>query len=212
AELVTIGKAFDVARSGEYDCVIFDGPATGHALAMLGAPRTFSRLGAIGPVTREAAELARRLADPAFAAYVGVTAPEPMAVEELFMLARSLPSTVGRGLDLVVVNAVHPDRFSDEEARRLREAAERGPGRALLEAVLAGHRRARREAEQVRRVRAQLDVPVVTVPFAFGAGPARGAAPAAAEHAVALAGAARTEPAPLAGNAAARVSGVPELR
>jgi anion-transporting ArsA/GET3 family ATPase len=188
AELVTIGKAVDLARSGEYDCVIVDGPATGHALAMLAAPRTFAELAPVGPVAREAAELTRRLADRSFTAYVGVAAPEPMAVEELLELERRLPLTVGHGLDLIVVNAVHPDRFSDDDARRLQTAADRGPGRAVLEAVLVEHRRARREADQVRRLRALAGAQVAAVPFVFGVTvrrtPARGAPPAGPDPAV----------------------------
>jgi anion-transporting ArsA/GET3 family ATPase len=179
AEMVTIGKVVDLARGGGYDSVIVDAPATGHALALLAAPRTFAELARTGPVTREAAEVERWLADPANTAYVGVAAPEPMAVEELSELQAALPALVGHGLDLVVVDAVHPDRFSDDDARRLQAAADGGPGRALLEAVLVEHRRARREAEQVRRARALIDAPVVTIPFVFGVSARRTPAPAA---------------------------------
>jgi anion-transporting ArsA/GET3 family ATPase len=163
AELVTIGQAVDFAVDPAHDCVIVDGPATGHALGMLAAPRTFAELAPVGPVAHEAAELRRRLTDPAFTAYVGVAAPEPMAVEELLESDRGLP----RGFDLVVVNAVHADRFSDEDALRLEAAAERGPGRALLDAVLVEHRRARRESAQVQRLREHTRAPVIEVPFVF---------------------------------------------
>ena len=184
AELVMVGKAIDLARAGKHDCVIVDAPATGHALAMLGAPRTFASLAPLGPVAHEAAELGRRLADPAQTAYVGVTAPEELAVAELFDLERDLPEVVGRGLDLVVVNGVHPDRFSDEVAQRLQTAG--------LDAVLAEHRLARRQAERVAEVRRGAQAPVVTLAFEFPpADPSRSHTRAAAGAAGVDAGAGR---------------------
>jgi anion-transporting ArsA/GET3 family ATPase len=164
AELVTIGKLADEARRGR---VVVAGPSTGHALAMLAAPRTFAGLEIAGRVGTEAGELRSRLEDPAFAAYVGVALAEPMAVAELIQLAERLPATIGRGLDLVVVNALHPDRFSDADAERLQAAARRGPGRGLLEAVLVEHRRARRERERVDEIREHVAAPVIALPFVY---------------------------------------------
>jgi anion-transporting ArsA/GET3 family ATPase len=161
AELVTIGKVVDQARRGR---VIVDGPSTGHALAMLAAPRTFSRVTSAGPLGRETNALRERLKDPAFTTYVGVTLPEPMAVAELLELERDLPGTVGRGLDLIVVNAVHPDRFSDQEARCLSEVSARWPA---LEDVLVEHRRARREAAQVNELRRRSPAPVIALGFVY---------------------------------------------
>jgi anion-transporting ArsA/GET3 family ATPase len=165
AELVTIGKLADEARGGAH--VIVDGPSTGHARAMLEAPHTYAELAPAGPVAREARSLHERLQDPAFAAYVGVALPEPMAIAELLELQAGLPATLGRGLDLIVVNAVHPDRFSDADAERLAAIAARGPGRAPLEAVLVEHRRARREREQIRELTGQATAPVVCLPFVY---------------------------------------------
>ena len=173
AEMVVIGKAVDLASQDDYDCVIVDGPATGHALGMLGAPQTFAGLVAGGPVATEARRVGERLADPAFAAYVGVTLPEPMPVTELLDLQRALPALVGRGLDLVVVNAVHPDRFSDADAQRLRAVARRSPVGGPLKTVLAEHRRARREAEQITQLRERVNAPVITLPFVFPPATAR---------------------------------------
>jgi anion-transporting ArsA/GET3 family ATPase len=161
AELLTIGKVADVASRRR---VIADGPATGHALAMLSSPRTYAEMAPAGPIAHEARALQRRLEDPAFTAYVGVALPEPMAVAELLELDQALPRALGRGLDLVVVNAVHPDRFSDDDAERLREERARCP---LLRTVLVEHRRARRQAAQVACLREQLSVPVIELPFVF---------------------------------------------
>jgi len=161
AELVELGKAIDLARAGRYDRVILDGPATGHALAMLAAPRTFARIAGHVPIGEEAAALERYLRDST--TYVGVTLPEPMPIAELLELEAALPELVGRGLDEIVVDAVHPLRFTDAEAERI--AAVAG-----LEPVVAEHRRAVRQHEQVEGLRAAAHAPVRTVPFMFDYG------------------------------------------
>jgi anion-transporting ArsA/GET3 family ATPase len=158
AELVELGKAIDEARGGRYDRVIVDGPATGHALAMLAAPRTFARIAGRVPIGEEAAGLERFLRDST--TYVGVTLPEPMAVAELLELEHALPETVGRGLEEIVVAALHPLRFTDAEAERLAEFP-------ALEPVVIEHRRAARQHEEVERLRAAARAPVRMLPFVF---------------------------------------------
>ena len=167
-ELVTIGKAVDLARSDDYDLVVVDGPSTGHALGMLAAPATVGRVAAVGPIGQQARALHRFLADRERAAYVGVSLPEEMSVRELIALEAGLRETLGRGLDLVVVDGVYPDRFTDAEAARLRRLAVRGGAAAVpLHCALAEHRQARDHAERVRGLRARTAAPVVTLPFVF---------------------------------------------
>ena len=158
AELVELGKAIEEARGGRYDRVIVDGPATGHALAMLAAPNTFARIAGHVPIGVEAAGLERFLCDST--AYIGVTLPEPMAIAELLELEHALPDVVGHGLDEIVVDMVHPLRFTDAEAERIASVA--GPG---LAPVLAEHRRARRQREQIDALRAATPTPVRELPF-----------------------------------------------
>jgi len=161
-EIVTIGKAVDLARSSD-DLVIVDGPATGHALGMLSAPQTIGRVATAGPVGAQARAVHEFLADPERTDYVGVALPEEMPVHELLDLDAGLQQTMGRGLDLVVVDGVYPDRFSDAEAERLRDLADIGAVRAAL----SMHRVARAHAEHVRRLRRDVSAPVITLPFVF---------------------------------------------
>lgn len=166
-ELVTIGKAIDLARQAEspdFDLVVADAPSTGHALGMLDAPRTVGEVARLGSVGTQARELRDFLRDPASAGYVGVSLPEEMPVEEVLELEQRLPDAVGRGLDLIVVNAVYPDRFSDEDAEHLRRVADRFP---VTRVALAQHRRARAHAAQVARLREQSHAPVLTLPYLF---------------------------------------------
>ena len=161
-EMLTIGKAVDLARSSG-DLVIVDGPATGHALAMLSAPQTIGRVARAGPVGSQARAVHDFLVDPERTGYIGVTLPEEMPVHELLELEAGLDEHLGRGLDLVVVDGVYPDRFSDAEAGRLRDLA----GCGSVRAALTEHRVARAHAEVVRRLARDVTAPLITLPFVF---------------------------------------------
>jgi anion-transporting ArsA/GET3 family ATPase len=167
-ELVTIGKVVDLARDrSDLDVVIADAPSTGHALAMLSDPRTVANVTPLGPIGAQARALDAFLRDPERTGYVGVALPEEMPLHELLDLDDGLHEAVGRGLDLIVVNGVYPDRFTDAEADRLRALARRGPGAAQLRAALDEHRQARIHADRVAWLLEHTRTPVVTLPFVF---------------------------------------------
>jgi anion-transporting ArsA/GET3 family ATPase len=167
-ELLTIGKVVDIARAGDHDVVVVDGPSTGHALGMLSAPSTVAGVASHGPVAGQARELHEFLCDPERTTYVGVSLPEEMSVHELVELDDGLRQTLDRGLDLVVVNGMYPDRFTDAEAEALRElATQRASGR--LDAALDEHRKARLHAARADWLRDRIAAPVVALPFLFGA-------------------------------------------
>jgi anion-transporting ArsA/GET3 family ATPase len=165
-ELLTVGKFVDVARAGDYDVVVVDGPSTGHALGMLSAPSAVAGIASHGPVTGQAHGLHEFLCNPERTTYVGVSLPEEMSVHELVELDDGLRRAVGRGLDLVVVNGVYPDRFTDSEADTLRELATRNPS-SWLDAALDEHDKARRHAARVGWLRDRIAAPVVELPFLF---------------------------------------------
>ena len=173
-ELVTIGKAADLARARAQDLVIVDGPATGHALAMLSAPATVGRVAPVGPVGEQARGLHDFLADSERTGFVGVSLPEEMSLHELLDLETGLHDSLGRGLELVVIDGVYPDRFTDAEAALLRQLSERTPAGGPLRSALTIHRNARAHAARVEWVRERMPAPVLTLPFVFSAelGPA----------------------------------------
>ena len=115
-ELLTVGKLWELAQDRRrtpgaepYDLVVVDAPATGHGLALLDAPRTFAGVAAAGPVARQARIIHGTLSDRDVTGIVAVSTPEEMPVNEVDYLRGEL----GDRLDLVVANAVRPDRFSD---------------------------------------------------------------------------------------------------
>jgi anion-transporting ArsA/GET3 family ATPase len=173
-ELIAIGKVLDLAgrgpdraRAAPYELVVVDAPSTGHALGMIETPGAVSQATARGPVAAQAQALRRVLADPLATGYVGASLPEEMSVHEVLALERGLHNAIGRGLDVIVVNGIYPDRFTDEEAGRLQQLATEVEWHEALRAALSAHRRARRHAAYVRRLRAQAHAPVVTLPCVF---------------------------------------------
>jgi len=170
-ELVTMGKVWDLAqmepRTGgpAYDLAIVDAPATGHGLAMFRAPSTYANIARLGPVGRHAERIDSFLRDAAQTGVLTVALPEEMPVNETVEFERALQRELEVTVDAIVVNAVHPSRFTKEDVRRLEEAGDTGKvARAAIEAALSEHRRARGEHAQVRRLRRAARAPVVTLP------------------------------------------------
>jgi anion-transporting ArsA/GET3 family ATPase len=175
-ELLTIGKVWELMSDprrtpGEepYDLVILDAPASGHGLALLGAPRTFSEAARLGPIHRQAGRIHATLSDPAQTAVVIVTLAEEMPVNETLELRAALDTRMGLDVALVVANGLVGDRLSDEEAATLETLA--APGDSPVGAALWAHRRARSQAEQMTRLRDGLPAAPVELPLFFAAGP-----------------------------------------
>ena len=189
-ELLTVGKAWELTLdprrtpgAAPYDVVVLDAPASGHGLALLAAPRTFSDAARVGPIHRQAGRIDAALRDPAQTALVAVALPEEMPVTETLELRGALRDRLGRDLDAVVANGIAPDRFTTAQAARLAELPPSDP----VHAALWSHARARAQRRQLRRLRAGLDAPPARLPHLFAAalGPGEAAALAAALEAIA---------------------------
>ncbi len=171
-ELLTIGKVWELAEERRrapgaraYDLVVLDAPASGHGVAMLAAPRTFSDAARVGPIHRQAGRIDADLRDPSRTALVAVATPEEMPVNETIELRAALADRIGQDLALVVVNGIVADRFTSAEAAALESAS--GPLDGPVAAALWSHVRARAQRGQLRRLRAGLDAPPARLPFVF---------------------------------------------
>jgi anion-transporting ArsA/GET3 family ATPase len=172
-ELLTIGKVWELTAAERrapgaepYDIVILDAPASGHGLALLGAPRTFSQAARVGPIHRQAGQIHATLSDPARTAVVAVALAEEMPVNETLELRSALRERMGLEVSLVVANGIVADRFTAAEADALRALDARAG--SPVAAALWEHERASAQKRQLRRLRAGLDSAPVKVPFAFG--------------------------------------------
>jgi anion-transporting ArsA/GET3 family ATPase len=154
-----------------YDLVIVDAPSTGHGLAFLRTPRTFRDTARVGPISRQAGKIDAFISDPRFTAVVAVALPEEMPVNETVDFERGLHQEMELELDAVVVNAVYPERFDDEEAERIEQAAagdgSSPPVDAALRAAILEHHRARSQRVELERLRRELHRDPLTLPFLF---------------------------------------------
>jgi anion-transporting ArsA/GET3 family ATPase len=177
-EMLSMVKVWELAEdrrpgggSGDYDLVVLDAPATGHALAMLRSPQMFAAIARVGPVARQARQVRELLADPARSAYLVVAQATEMAVTETLELREGLDEELSRELHAVVVNGTLPRRFKGEELRRI-GALNGDNGNATAgaarRAALAVHERASSQQSQIARLRRQ-EIGVVTLPFKFQA-------------------------------------------
>ena len=175
-ELCSVGKVWELAQlerrtsgAAPYDFVVVDAPATGHGVGILRTPRTFSEIARVGPIARQSSKIAATIADREFTGIVAVATPEEMAVNETFALRDALARD-RLPLDLVIVNALYPPRFDDEEVARLGRALARARsplGRTALRAALSEHARTATQHEQRARLNGALDAEVIELPYLF---------------------------------------------
>lgn len=112
-DLLLLGKVRELfrrekPRRGEpvYDLVVVDAPATGHALSLVGFPRTLLRTMPPGPLRTLGRDLDDLLSDASRSALVVVAEPAELAAREAEELIAVAASKGGLATGLVVVNRV----------------------------------------------------------------------------------------------------------
>jgi anion-transporting ArsA/GET3 family ATPase len=171
-----LGKAFYHAcpPKGEpdYDLVIVDAPATGHALDMLRVPFVIESVAPPGLLRRDAARAAKMFRDPERAGAVLVTLPEYMPANETIELSNALANELEVPVLHLVINRVLDVLFAEHERPILEglpsAIADDSEIRGL---AVAGKRRALREtiqARAVRRMRSHIDAPCAELPYYNG--------------------------------------------
>ena len=175
-EMVTMGKLWFMleqrAAHGDrprWDAVVVDAPATGHGLALLGTPRTFTGLARTGRVHDQAGMIASLLTDPERAAVVLVARPEELPVTEAGEAADALRERLGIRLALVVANGVEDVPFAERRDALEQLAARDGtlPPLAAAAVATAVTGLERRDAQQVevRRLALRTGLEPVRLPL-----------------------------------------------
>lgn len=177
-DLVVLGKIKQLERSGEWDLIVVDGPAAGHAITFLMAAAGLLDAASSGPVHEQARAVQEMLADPERSQVVLVTLPETTPVNELIETSYAIEERVGVRLGPIVVNRV-------DTAAPLPDPASVSFGRAMAQvddAVAAARfRRDRRKVQDDELARLDADVPIAQVHL-----PARPTANVSAGDVVAL--------------------------
>ena len=134
-DIIVLGKLKQIERNGAYDLVLVDGPAAGHAVTFLLAPRSLLDTVRSGPIRSQAEEVLAMLGDATRCQVVLVTVPETTPINELVETAYALEERVGVQLGPVVVNGVDdgpPIDIPDGAASQLVAAAEYRTARRAL--------------------------------------------------------------------------------
>jgi anion-transporting ArsA/GET3 family ATPase len=168
-ELVSLVRVAELCED-RHDLVVLDAPASGHALAMLAAPRTFAAVVRSGPLAERGEGVRDLLEDAHSSAYVVVAYATEMAVSETLELERELHRGIGRDVDAVIVNGAVSRRFTRAElaqiaaataaedppsARRRRFGSRAELALAAARAAEAITRRGRTQDGQLARLRHQ---------------------------------------------------------
>ena len=148
-DIVVLGKVKQYERSHEYDLVVVDGPAAGHAVTFLMSATGLADAVRGGPVRSQADDVLELLADPERCMAVLVTLPETTPVNETIETAYALEDDVGIRLGPIVVNgvdqgtalpetdgmeaALRTDELDDTSRSMLREAARFRRSRRAME-------------------------------------------------------------------------------
>lgn len=120
-EILTIGKIANEARSGAWDAVVVDAPATGHVVDLLAAPETLQELVKVGPLAEQTQWISDLLRDPDISGVITVTTSEALPVSESLELLERLVETTQVDPIGFVVNRL-PDLLDEagyDEAQRL---------------------------------------------------------------------------------------------
>jgi anion-transporting ArsA/GET3 family ATPase len=171
-DILLLGKVKQLERAGVADLIVLDAPAAGHAITFLQSARSLLDTVSVGPINAQARDVLELLEDHRRCQVVLVTIPEETPVNEAVETAFSLEDRVGIGLGPIVVNGLYPEVAgldADPEAAAAEADVSLRPGEASVLAEAAEFRRARMALQdsQVARLRSQLPLPQLRLPFLF---------------------------------------------
>jgi anion-transporting ArsA/GET3 family ATPase len=160
--------AVDGYTKPQWQPVLVDLDATGHALMLFNLPNVLDGLVGEGPLRRLVSGFSQLLRDPSRTVLNLVTLPRELPVQETCELYRRLASEHAIPLGTVLVNQVPRDplrHLDPATLERYRPTIElEGPQSRLdLELLLKRHRQARAALEQIERLREEITLPITCV-------------------------------------------------
>jgi anion-transporting ArsA/GET3 family ATPase len=172
-DVVVLGKIKQLERSSEYDLIVVDGPAAGHAITFLTSASGLASSVRGGPVRVQSDEVLELLHDPERCQVVLVTLPETTPVNEVVETAFALEDEVGVQLGPLIVNSVDsgvavPDAAETDAAI----AGVDSPDDAEVLRAAVDFVRSRREMEreEIDRLGVELPLPRIVLPLLPSAG------------------------------------------
>jgi anion-transporting ArsA/GET3 family ATPase len=155
-----------------WDTVVFDMPASGHAMSMLRVPWVIDETVPEGPLTRDARTIKALLTDRARTAAIIVTLAEEMPTNEAIELEGKLIA-LGIVPQQLIVNQMYPEHVADGTpvarvlAALLAEPGLRTPLAELAGHAALGHDRHALNARYLAELRTRTKTPVAQLPMRF---------------------------------------------
>jgi len=164
-DVVVLGKIKSFERSGNYDLIVVDGPAAGHAMTFLTSATGLANAVSSGPVRTQSDDVIELLTDVERCQVVLVTLPETTPVNEVVETAFALEDDVGIQLGPIVVNSV--DTGVEPPSAQATKKALRGMDTATRQLLTdaAAFRRSRRDMERTETERLRAELPLAQVPL-----------------------------------------------
>jgi anion-transporting ArsA/GET3 family ATPase len=175
-DILVLGKVKSLEESRTADLIVVDAPAAGHAITFLLSARGLLDAVRVGPIRKQASDVATLLEDPKRCQVVLVTVPEETPVSEAIDTAfavedragvalgpvvinacfDAIPAGVGASVDTIAADAATIDRFVSP-----REASD------LVRAAAFREERHDIQTEQIARLADRLPLPQIRLPFMF---------------------------------------------
>ena len=155
-DIVVLGKIKQLERSGEWDLIVVDGPAAGHAITFLTSAQGMLDSVRGGPVHAQANDVMELLGDPERCQVVLVTLPEATPVNEVIETTATLVDRVGVRLGPIVINEV--DTRTDVPDPATMKLGRGADAKALRSAAV--FRRARRAMQDDEIARLEQAIPL----------------------------------------------------
>jgi arsenite/tail-anchored protein-transporting ATPase len=175
--LLVLGKIKELELARAADLIVVDAPPAGHAAPFLRSAVALSDVVQSGPIRDQAEQVAAMLADPARCRALIVTLPEETPATEAIELARELGEDpgatpiagLGMGMLPLVVNGCWPDRAGLAKTPAMAARSQKvkltpAAKQALESSAAFGRARLERQREQIERLTAEFDGPIVTLP------------------------------------------------
>lgn len=168
-DLVVLGKIKQLERSGDWDLIVVDGPAAGHAITFLTSPAGLLDAVRSGPIRSQATDVLAMLGDAERCQVALVTVPETTPVNELIETAFAVEDRVGVQLAPIVVNQIDPATALPDPDTEPTDAGAEWSGDAR---AAAAYRRERLSAQgaEIRRLAVEVPLDQAHLPAVAAAG------------------------------------------
>jgi len=168
-ELMMLGKIYYEAEIGKggkphWETIIFDAPASGHALSLLRMPFAARETFGESLVGREANNIGAMLRDPQRCALIAVTTPDPLAIAETVETIEEL-ARLQLSVAAIFLNRHNPTYFSAADVTRLKNSiamrSRRAHAQYLGDIAAAGLAREAETRRALRLLQSRVECPIV---------------------------------------------------